>query len=112
VGDAADNVGVSHLADGAAAAVTQGDGKLVVGRPVDDLGVAVAKFAPHRGARAVAACLILLFAGFLMAAFATWRYRDVGRELDAGVFTPAATGVVTTAGIITLLALIAVLVLI
>jgi putative membrane protein len=85
---------------------------LRTGISVAALGVAIAKFAPNRGARAVAAGLILLFAGLLLVAFATRRYRDVGRQLDAGVFSPVTTGAITTAGIVILLALIAVLVLI
>jgi putative membrane protein len=51
-------------------------------------GVAVAKFAPHRGAHAVASGLILIGAGLLVSAYGTVRYRAVGKELDAGVVTP------------------------
>jgi len=85
---------------------------LRTGISVAALGVAVAKFAPHRGAHAVLAGLILLGAGLLVSAYGTFRYRAVGRQLDAGVFAPAAFGAITAAGVVTLLALIAVVVLI
>src|SRR5574340_393218 len=81
------------------------------GISVAALGVAVAKFAPHRGAHAVAAGLILIGAGLLVSAYGTYRYRVVGRQLDSGVFTPATFASITTSGVVTLLALIAVVVL-
>ncbi|MEU3823812.1 DUF202 domain-containing protein [Streptomyces sp. SID486] len=75
------------------------------------LGVAVAKFAPHRGIHAVVSGGILLLAGLLVAAYGTVRYRSVGRQLDADVYAPARFGLITAASLITLLALTAVLVL-
>ena len=85
---------------------------LRTGISVAALGVAVAKFAPHRGGHAVAAGLILLGAGLLVSAYGTYRYRNVARQLDSGVFTPAGFAPIATAAVVTLLALIAVLVLI
>ncbi|MEV5875377.1 DUF202 domain-containing protein [Streptomyces sp. NPDC052101] len=85
---------------------------LRTGISVSSLGIAIAKFAPHRGHRAVAAGLILLFAGLLVSGYGTWRYRAVGRQLDAGVFTPAGFTATVTAAVVTFLALIALLVLV
>ena len=85
---------------------------LRTGISVAALGVAVAKFAPHRGAHAVAAGLILLFAGLLVSVDGTRRDRAVERQLDAGFFAPAGSGAILTATVVTLLALISVLVLI
>ncbi|WP_037864297.1 YidH family protein [Streptomyces sp. NRRL S-340] len=75
------------------------------------LGVAIAKFAPHRGLHAVVSGGILLLAGLLITAYGTVRYRSVGQQLDADVYTPARFGLITATSLITLLALIAVLVL-
>jgi putative membrane protein len=85
---------------------------LRTGISVAALGVAVAKFTPHRGIHAVASGLILLFAGVLVAAYGTYRYRSVGQQLDAGLYAPARFGAVIAATVVTLLALIAVVVLI
>lgn len=85
---------------------------LRTGISVSSLGIAIAKFAPQRGGRAVAAGAILLLAGLLVAAYGTWRYRNIGRQLDAGLFTPAGLAVTVTAGVVTFLALIALLVLV
>jgi putative membrane protein len=85
---------------------------LRTGISVAALGVAVAKFAPHRGIHAVVSGLILLFAGVLVAAYGTYRYRSVGQRLDTGLYAPARFGAVTAATVVTLLALIAVVVLI
>ena len=84
---------------------------LRTGISVAALGVAVAKFAPHRGANAVVAGLILIGAGLLVAAFGTYRYRAVGRDLDAGVFAAASFGAVTAASVVTLISLLAVVIL-
>lgn len=75
------------------------------------LGVAVAKFAPHRGLHAVISGGILLLAGLIIGAYGTFRYRSVGQQLDTDVYTPARAGLITAASLITLLALIAVVVL-
>ncbi|MCQ4083144.1 DUF202 domain-containing protein [Streptomyces sp. RB6PN25] len=75
------------------------------------LGVAAAKFAPHRGIHAVISGGILIFAGLLVGAYGTVRYRSVGQQLDAGLYAPARFGLITAATLITLLALIAVVVL-
>ncbi|AOW95129.1 hypothetical protein BFN03_16560 [Rhodococcus sp. WMMA185] len=82
------------------------------GMSVAAIGVAVAKFAPDRGGNAVASGLILIVAGLLVSAYGTFRYRNVGRQIQAGVFAPAAIGAIGTAGVVILLATIAVLVLI
>lgn len=76
------------------------------------LGVAVAKFASGRGLHAVASGGILILAGLLIAGYGTYRYRAVGRQLDAGLYAPARFALVTATTLITLLALIAVVVLI
>ncbi|MFF3582582.1 hypothetical protein [Streptomyces mirabilis] len=51
-------------------------------------------------------------AGLLLAGYGTWRYRDVDRQLDAGLFTAAGFTAIVTAGAVTFLALIALLVLV
>ncbi|KMS79330.1 MULTISPECIES: YidH family protein [Streptomyces] len=76
------------------------------------LGVAVAKFAPHRGIHAVAAGAIMLLAGLLISGYGTIRYRSVGRQLDLGLYAPARLGLIIASTVITLIAIIAVLVLI
>src|SRR5512144_82634 len=85
---------------------------LRTGVSVAALGVAVAKFAPQRGIYAVVSGGILIFAGLLLSAWGTLRYRAVGRQLDAGVFASASFGAIAAATVVTLLSLIAVLVLI
>lgn len=85
---------------------------LRTGISVAALGVAVAKFAPHRGLHAVISGAILILAGLLVSAYGTVRFRSVGTQLEAGVFAPARSGVVTAATVVTLMALIAVLVLV
>jgi putative membrane protein len=85
---------------------------LRTGISVAALGVAAAKFAPNRGARAVAAGSILIFSGLLVCAYGISRYRAVGRQLDAGLFAPAAFGAVMAAAVIIVVSLIAALVLI
>ncbi|MDH6126537.1 putative membrane protein [Kitasatospora sp. GP82] len=85
---------------------------LRTGISVAALGVAVAKFAPHRGVHAVVAGAILIFAGLLVSAYGTVRYRSIGEQLEAGVFAPARSAVITATTVITLVALIAVVILI
>ncbi len=85
---------------------------LRTGISVAALGVAVAKFAPNGGARAIASGSIMIFDGLLVSAYGTLRYRVAKRQLDAGVFTPAAFGVIATTTVVTALSLLAVLVLI
>ncbi|MEU4224002.1 DUF202 domain-containing protein [Nonomuraea sp. NPDC026600] len=85
---------------------------LRTGISVAALGVAVAKFAPHRGVHAVVSGGILIFAGLLVSAYGTARYRSVGRQLEAGLFAPARFRTITAATVVTVLALIAVVVLI
>jgi putative membrane protein len=75
------------------------------------LGVAVAKFAGG-GLDAVAAGLILILAGLLLSAYGTARYHAVARQLESGLFAPAGFGVIATATLVTVLALIAALILI
>ncbi|MGS2648608.1 DUF202 domain-containing protein [Streptosporangium sp. LJ11] len=84
---------------------------LRTGISVAALGVAVAKFAPHRGVHAVISGGILIFAGLLVSGYGTVRYRSVGRQLDSGLFAPARFGTVTAATVVTVLALIAVAIL-
>jgi putative membrane protein len=81
------------------------------GISVAALGVAVAKFAPHRGAHAVAAGLILIAAGLLVSAYGTARYRVISRQIESGVFAPATFTAVVTSSVVTVLALLAVVVL-
>ncbi|MDI9950860.1 YidH family protein [Rhodococcus sp. NM-2] len=81
------------------------------GISVAALGVAVAKFAPHRGGHAVAAGLILIGAGLLVSAYGTVRYRVISRQIESGEFAPATFTAVVTSSIVTLLALLAVVVL-
>ncbi|MEV0947262.1 DUF202 domain-containing protein [Rhodococcus sp. NPDC049939] len=85
---------------------------LRTGMSVAAVGVAVAKFAPDRGGHAVASGLILVVAGLLVSAYGTFRYRSVGRQIDAGVFAPAVSGAIGTAGVVIFLAAIAVVILI
>ncbi|GAA2229405.1 MULTISPECIES: YidH family protein [Kitasatospora] len=85
---------------------------LRTGISVAALGVAVAKFAPHRGLHAVVSGMILIFAGLLVSGYGTARYRSVGEQLEAGVYAPARSAVITAATVVTLLALIAVVVLV
>jgi putative membrane protein len=85
---------------------------LRTGISVAALGVAVAKFAPHRGIHAVVSGGILILAGLLVSAYGMMRFRWVGTQLEAGVFAPARSGVITAATVVTLMALIAVVVLI
>ncbi|MFI9307021.1 YidH family protein [Streptomyces triculaminicus] len=75
------------------------------------LGVAVAKFAPDRGSHAALSGGVLILAGLLVAAYGTYRYRTIGQQLDAGLYAPARFAVITAATLITLLALVAVAVL-
>ncbi|MER6527116.1 DUF202 domain-containing protein [Streptomyces sp. NPDC001508] len=75
------------------------------------LGVAVAKFAPHRGIHAVASGGILLLAGLLISGYGTYRYRSVGQRLEAGLYAPARFALIAAATGITLLALLAIIVL-
>ena len=81
------------------------------GISVAALGVAVAKFAPHRGDHAIAAGFILIVAGLLVSAYGTYRYRVISRQIESGVFAPATFAAVVTSSVVTLLALLAVLVL-
>ncbi|GAF49742.1 YidH family protein [Rhodococcus wratislaviensis] len=81
------------------------------GISVAALGVAVAKFAPHRGAHAVAAGLILIGAGLLVSAYGTVRYRVISRQIETGEFAPATFTAVVTSSVVTVLALLAVVVL-
>ncbi|MGI5133230.1 MULTISPECIES: YidH family protein [unclassified Streptomyces] len=85
---------------------------LRTGISVAALGVAVAKFAPHRGVHAVASDGILILAELNISGYGTYRYRSVGQQLDAGLYAPARFGVITTATVVTLLALLVVIVLI
>ncbi|SDC93061.1 putative membrane protein [Rhodococcus tukisamuensis] len=71
----------------------------------------MAKFAPDRGGHAVAAGLILMGAGLLVSAYGTLRYRAVDRQLESGQFAPATFAAIATTTIVTLLALVAVAVL-
>lgn len=84
---------------------------LRTGIAVAGLGVAIGKFAPDRGAHAVASGVILVVCGLLVSAYGTTRYRLVGRQLEAGVFAPARSSVVMAATVMTALAVIAVVVL-
>jgi putative membrane protein len=84
---------------------------LRTGTAVAGLGVAIAKFAPHRGAHAVASGAILVFSGLLVSVYGTTRYRSVGRQLESGTFAPAQSSTVMTVTVVTGLAMIAVLVL-
>jgi putative membrane protein len=82
------------------------------GISVAALGVAVAKFAPHRGIHAVISGTILIVAGLLVSGYGTLRYRSVGHQLEAGVYTPARFAAILASTVITLLALLAVVVLV
>ena len=81
------------------------------GISVAALGVAVAKFAPNRGGHAVAAGFILIAAGLLVSLSGTFRYRVVGRQIESGEFAPSTFTAIATSTIVTLLALLAVAVL-
>ncbi|WP_072691192.1 YidH family protein [Rhodococcus marinonascens] len=85
---------------------------LRTGMSVAAIGVAVAKFAPDRGGNAVASGLILIVAGLLVSGYGTFRYRNVGRQIEAGVFAPAAFGAIGTASVVMVLAAVAVVILI
>jgi putative membrane protein len=56
--------------------------------------------------------MMLLFAGLLLSAFGTYRYRCVGQQLDAGRYEPARFAAVAASSAATLLVLIAVVVLV
>ncbi|MFC9931464.1 YidH family protein [Streptomyces sp. NPDC127190] len=84
---------------------------LRTGIAVAGLGVAIAKFAPQRGAHAVASAAILVFSGLLVALYGTTRYRSVGRQLDCGVFAPTRSRAVMAIAAVTGLAMLAALVL-
>jgi putative membrane protein len=85
---------------------------LRTGISVAALGVAIAKFAPERGARTVASGLIMIFIGLLVSAYGTMRYRTVRRQLDAGVFDPASFGAIAVTTLAIVVSLIASLILI
>ncbi|TSD99836.1 DUF202 domain-containing protein [Skermania sp. ID1734] len=85
---------------------------LRTGISVAAVGVAVAKFAPNRGANALVAGLILVIAGILVAAYGAVHYRTVERHLNEGVFIPASFGAIVIATVALMLGLVAVLVLI
>ncbi|AQA24057.1 YidH family protein [Rhodococcus oryzae] len=81
------------------------------GISVAALGVAVAKFAPNRGGHAVAAGFILIGAGLLVSAYGTMRYRAISRQIESGEFAPATFAAIATSSVVTVLALLAVAVL-